>query len=94
MRDTDYRYTVKCKTGKIRKMTEVKKTKITDKNNPRIHDYKRACSFHTRSQTKREKKQFMCFLLRYVPTKNLHPWNFRWVLRNDDEVLIVLSKFY
>ena len=31
MRDTENRYTVKCKTDKIRKMTEVKTTKITKK---------------------------------------------------------------
>jgi len=32
MKDTENRNTVKCKTGKIRKMTEVKKTKIREKN--------------------------------------------------------------
>jgi len=32
MRDTENRNTVKCKTDKIPKMTEVKKTKIREKN--------------------------------------------------------------
>ena len=32
MRDNENRNTVKCKTDKIRKMTEVKKTRIREKN--------------------------------------------------------------
>ena len=32
MRDTENKYSVKCKNDKIRKMTEVKKTKIRKKN--------------------------------------------------------------
>jgi len=31
MRDTENKNTVKCKTDKIRKMTEVKKTKVKEK---------------------------------------------------------------
>jgi len=38
MRDTENRYTVKCKTDKIRKMTKVKKTKIREKKLKKVRN--------------------------------------------------------